>query len=97
MSWKIIDEKIARRSFQTRFIIKTEQLEFGSHAFIEALNKKNDDEELEYGNGFAIELLNAMKDHLSISDLKQIVEVFSTEYEKEENERQKRINGIVTK
>lgn len=91
MSWEIIDEKIARRSFQTRFIIKIEQLEFGTPTFVEALNSKDDDEELEYGNGFATELLNAIKDQLSISDLKQIVEVFSAEHEKEESERQRRI------
>lgn len=95
MSWDFIDEKIARRSLQTRFVIKTEQLEFGSDEFRDALNKQDSDEEQEliYGHGFANELLEAIGDHLSIRDLKQIIEVFTDEYEERESTRQERIKN----
>lgn len=91
MSWENKGTAIARRSTQTRFVIHTEQLEFGSPEFVQALNAEGEDEHLVYKDGFAKELLEAIGDSLSISDLKQIIDVFGKEYQERESERQEHI------
>lgn len=89
MSWEAEQEKSARLSLQNRFIIRFEQLAFFSDEFQKALADQDSDEEQEliYGHGFANELLGAMNDHLSISSLRQIIDVFQEELEARETER----------
>lgn len=89
MSWEAEQEKSARLSLQNRFIIRFEQLAFFSEEFQKALADQDSDEEQEliYGHGFANELLAAMNDHLSISAMRQIIDVFQEELEARETER----------
>ena len=88
MSWEKKATAVARRSTQTRFVIHTEELEFASPEFIQSLNAEDENEHLAYKDGFAKELLKAIGDNLSISDLKQIIDVFTIEYDKRESKRQ---------
>jgi len=91
MTWETKNISIARRSTQTRFVIHTEQLEFASPEFVQALNNDDENEALAYKDGFAKELLSAIGDELSVSDLKQILDVFGKKYAEREAERQERI------
>lgn len=88
MSWKKKATAVARRSTQTRFVIHTEELEFASPEFTQSLNAEDENEYLAYKDGFAKELLKAIGDNLSISDLKQIIDIFTIEYDKRESKRQ---------
>ena len=91
MTWDSKELGTARRTTQQRFRINLEQLEFFSPEHLTALSKYSEEEEeyLCFKDGFASELLGCLSDHLSISDLKQIVNVFGKELEKREERRKK--------
>ena len=81
MTWEVIKESYARRSTQTRFKVVTEQLDFFSEEFRQALSDQDMDKYIAYKTGFAKELLHAVINDISINDLEQIVKVFGDELE----------------
>lgn len=88
MTWNKKELGVARRSTQQRFRIYYEQLDFFSKEFQKTFDpNSHDDQHLAFKKGFAKELLAAIGDHISISDLQQIVEVFSDELKSREEER----------
>lgn len=81
----------AHRTASQRFCISFESTSYnlGEH-WQKSLDQSDTTEYLEwvYNNkGFAKELLNNLKDHLSIKDLRDIVDVFQQELDKELKER----------
>lgn len=89
MTWESKELGTARRSYQDRFRIYFEQMDLFSEEAKDFWNDEVDEleEQLTFKQGFAKELLSCMEDHLSIADLKQIVEVFGARYEEREAKR----------
>lgn len=75
--WEEQQTKYARRTPAQRFKITYEQIDLVSWMKLDSNSEEC--RYLAYYNGYAKELLEAIGDNLSISDLEQIVEVFSEE------------------
>lgn len=86
-NWQQTELGTARRSTQQRFRIYLEQLDFFSEEFRSACSNTDLEDYLTNENGFAKELLNTLGDHLSIADLRQIVDVFQEELFSRERKR----------
>lgn len=75
--WEEQETKYTRRTPAQRFKITYEQIDLLSWMAFDSNNEEY--QYLAYENGTGKDLLEAIGDHLSINDLKQIVQVFSEE------------------
>ena len=79
--WDIKELGEVRRSSQDKFVIQLKQLDILS----------SDEWEIEKEYNFGNELLSLLSDHLSLNNIREIVDVFSAELKVREKEREDKI------